>query len=109
VRLWKSKLALTAAATAVLALPATLFIRHGVIDALTMVLISAALVGNYLIRRYARAELLYHRPSETSHVPADRSGPTGSGCPGAVAPRADQPTSVPDRQAIPAGASVRCQ
>ncbi|MEU7875990.1 hypothetical protein [Dactylosporangium sp. NPDC049140] len=84
-------------------------IRRGVIDALTMVLIGVALVGNYLLRRYARAELLYHRPSERHTPAADRSGPTGFGSAGAVPPPAEQPTFVPDRQAIPAGASVRCQ
>ena len=61
-RFWKPQLALASAAAAVLALAVTLFVRRGVVDVLLMILIGAALVGMYLLRRYARAELLYHRP-----------------------------------------------
>jgi hypothetical protein len=58
-RFWKGWPALAAAA--VLALAVALFVRRGVIDVLLMILMVAALVGMYLLRRYARAELLYRR------------------------------------------------
>jgi hypothetical protein len=65
-RFWRPQLALASAAAAVLALAVTLFVRGGVVDVLVMSLIGAALVGMYLLRRYARAELLYHRHAEKS-------------------------------------------
>jgi hypothetical protein len=120
-RFWKPQLGLASATGAVPALAVTLFVRRGV-DVLVMILIGAALVGMYLLRRYARAELLYHphaesrrrahraEPEPVRHAPpAGRRDPTGSGGASAVHARAEQRTSVPDRQVIPAGASVRCR
>jgi hypothetical protein len=46
-------------AVPVLALAVTLYLVGGVVDVLLMILLGAALVGMYLLRRYARAELLY--------------------------------------------------
>jgi hypothetical protein len=74
-RFWKPQLALASVAAAVLALAVTLFVRRGVIDVLLMILVGAALVGMYVLRRYARTELLYLRHED----------------------RAEQRTSVPDR------------
>ena len=45
----------------VLALAVTLYLVGRVVDVLLMILVGAALVGMYLLRRYARAELLYQR------------------------------------------------
>jgi hypothetical protein len=64
-RFWKAQLALGLAAAAVLAMAVTLFVRRGVVDLLLMILVGAALVGMYLLRRYARAELLYTRHADT--------------------------------------------
>ena len=52
-----------AAIAAVLALAVTLLATRGVIDALLMIVIVAVLAGMYLLRRYARAVLLYRRRS----------------------------------------------
>jgi hypothetical protein len=56
-----SKLQLGLAAAAVIALAVTLGVRRGVIDVLLMVGIAAAVAGMYLLRRYARAGLVYNR------------------------------------------------
>ena len=119
-RFWKPQLALASAA--VVALAVTLFVRRSVVDVLLMILIGAALVGMYLLRRYARAELLYHRLTESRRraprtepepvrqaPPAGRGARTGSGGASAVQARAGQRTAVPDRDVIPAGVSVRCR
>ena len=58
------KAQLVLAAAAVLALAVTLFVRSGVVDVLLVIVIVAALVGMYMLRRYARAELLYRRHAE---------------------------------------------
>ena len=52
----------------------TLFGRRGVIDAVVMIFVGAALVGMYLLRRYARAELPYHRRGKGS-PPSARTEP----------------------------------
>jgi hypothetical protein len=56
----------------VLALAVTLFVVGGVVDVLLMIFVGAALVGMYLLRRYARAELLYQRLAD-GRRPASRS------------------------------------
>jgi hypothetical protein len=66
-RLWKPQLALALAAAAALALAVMLFDRRGVVNVLLLTLIGAALVGMYLLRRYARAELLYLRHADAEH------------------------------------------
>src|SRR5436309_4275637 len=63
-----------ALAAAVVALAVTLFGRRGVIDAVVMIFVGAALVGMYLLRRYARAELPYHRRGKGS-PPSARTEP----------------------------------
>jgi hypothetical protein len=65
-RFWKPQLALASAFPVAVALAVTLFIRRGVVDVVMMFLIGAALVGMYLLRRYARAELVYHRRGKSS-------------------------------------------
>jgi hypothetical protein len=52
-----------AAIAAVLVLAVTLLATRSVIDALLMIVIVAVLAGMYLLRRYARAVLLYRRRS----------------------------------------------
>jgi Flp pilus assembly protein TadB len=52
-----------AAIAAVLALAVTLLATRGVIDALLLIAIAAVLAGMYLLRRYARAVMLYRRRS----------------------------------------------
>lgn len=59
------KLQLGLAAAAVIALAVTLGVRRGVIDVLLMVGIAAAVAGMYLLRRYARARLVYNRHVES--------------------------------------------
>jgi hypothetical protein len=72
-RFWKPQLALAMAAAAVLALAVMLFDRRGVISVMLTGLFIAALVGMYLLRRYARAELVYLRYADTR--PASRPEP----------------------------------
>jgi hypothetical protein len=63
-RFRKSQLALAVVAiAAVLALAVTLLVSGGVVEALLMIVVVAGLAGMYLLRRYARAELLYRRRS----------------------------------------------
>jgi hypothetical protein len=81
-RLWKPRPASALAAAAALALAVMLFDRHGVVNVLLMILIGAALVGMYLLRRYARAELLYLRHSDTDNRTARREpAPVRTGSP----------------------------
>ena len=61
-----SKLQLGLAAAAVIALAVTLGVRRGVIDVLLRVGIAAAVAGMYLLRRYARAGLVYNRHVESA-------------------------------------------
>lgn len=70
------------AGAAVLALAAAMLVRRGIIEALVMVLIVAALAGMYRLRRYARDELVYRRRVEArGELPrtALESEPVGSG------------------------------
>jgi hypothetical protein len=106
-RSWKPQLALASVAAAVLALAVTLFVGRGVVDVVVMILIGAALVGMYLLRRYARAELLYRghaesrrpaprtQPEPVKHTPpSGRGDPSGSGRASAVHAWAEQRPSV---------------
>ena len=61
-RFWKPRLALASSAAAGLALAAALVVPRAVIDVLLMIIIVCTLVGLYLLRRYARAELLLPPP-----------------------------------------------
>jgi hypothetical protein len=80
-RSWKPRLAL--ASVTVLALAVTLLVYgRGAADAVVMTLVAAVLVGLYLLRRYARAELLYR-------------------------PHARDTQTAPDRETVPAGTSAR--
>jgi hypothetical protein len=72
-RFWKSQPVFTSAAAAVAALAVMLLVRRGVVDVLIMILIGTALVGMYVLRRYARAELLYRGRSEPERPPAGRN------------------------------------
>jgi len=45
----------------VVALAVTLYLLGRVVDVLLLIILGAGLVGMYLLRRYARAELLYQR------------------------------------------------
>jgi hypothetical protein len=74
----KSQRALAVAAiVAVLVLAVTLLATRGVIDALLMIVIVAVLAGMYLLRRHARAVLLYRRRS-TPHQQHPDGEPVGS-------------------------------
>jgi hypothetical protein len=79
-RFWKPQLVLGLAAAAVLALAVTLFVRRGLVDVVLVIVIGAALVGMYLLRRYARAELLYLRHADHRRR-ASRPDRPGSGHP----------------------------
>jgi hypothetical protein len=59
------KLQLGLVTAAVIAIAVTLGVRRGVIDGLLMVGIAAAVAGMYLLRRYARAGLVYNRHVES--------------------------------------------
>lgn len=106
--LGKSQRALAVAAiAAVLALAVTLLATRGVIDALLMIVIVAALAGMYLLRRYARAVLLYRRRSTprrrhpdgepVSAPTAGRVDTTGAGSASTVHPGGLREPHVPDR------------
>jgi hypothetical protein len=64
----------------VLALAVTLYLVGRVVDVLLMILVGAALVGMYFLRRYARAELLYRRLADgrtqysLAPLPVNRKG-----------------------------------
>jgi hypothetical protein len=83
-----------AAIAAVLALAVTLLVSRGVIDALLMIVIVAVLAGMYMLRRHARAVLLYRRPRLHPRHPGDiavssapeagRGDVTGAGGTGAI-------------------------
>ena len=55
---------LALAAAMVLTLAVALFIGRGLVDMLLMIVFVVGLVGMYGLRRYARAELVYHRNVE---------------------------------------------
>jgi hypothetical protein len=105
----KSQRALAVAAiAAVLALAVTLLATRGVIDALLMIVIVAVLAGMYLLRRYARAVLLYRRRSTprrrhpdgepvSSAPTVGRVDTTGAGSANAVHPGGPREPHVPDR------------
>jgi hypothetical protein len=108
-RLRKSPRAWAAAAiAAVLALAVTLLATRGVIDVLLMIVIVAVLAGMYLLRRYARAVLLYRRRSTPRRQHSDgepgSSAPTagrvdtiGGGSADTVHPGRPREPHVPDR------------
>jgi len=77
---WKRQHALTSAARAVLAVAAALFLAwafatEDVIAAIAAAVIVAALIGLYLLRRQARAILVYNRETTTSNPDAPDTGP----------------------------------
>jgi hypothetical protein len=79
---------------AVLALAVALLVSRGVVDALLMIVVVAVLAGLYMLRRHARAVLLYRRPTLHRQHPRDvpvssapaagRGDVTGAGGAGAV-------------------------
>jgi len=77
-RSWKRPLTLALIAAAAVALAAVALVAtRGLLHVVVMAVLVAALVGGYLLRRYARARLLYdrHRPADQrSIVPVTRSG-----------------------------------
>jgi hypothetical protein len=80
-RLWKPRLVLASAGGAVLALAVTLVVGRAVVDVLLMTVVGAALISMYLLRGYARAELLYNRlPGVTADRPAPGLRPGRSTC-----------------------------
>ena len=52
------------AVTSVLVLAVTVFLTHGLLDALLLTALVALLTGLYLLRRHARAQTLYSRPDQ---------------------------------------------
>jgi hypothetical protein len=96
-RFWTFRLALASAAAAGLALAVALVVPRAVIDVLLMIIIIATLVGMYLLRRYARAELLYHRLAERGRQ-APRSEPVSVHQPSAPGqPLGSPPRIQPDK------------
>jgi hypothetical protein len=91
-RFWKPRLALASSAAAGLALAAALVVPRAVIDVLLMIIIVCTLVGLYLLRRYARAELLYHRHAERGRQ-TPRTEPVSGNQPSAP----DRPLGSPPR------------
>ena len=63
------------AITAVLVLALAMLVSRGLTEALVMIAVVAVLTGMYLLRRYARAELLYRRDRPGS---GDDGSPTPS-------------------------------
>jgi hypothetical protein len=66
------------AITAVLILAVTLLLARGLADAVLMIAVVAVLAGMYMLRRYARAEVIYHRadgPAAARRREAPPSGP----------------------------------
>ncbi|MFJ5599954.1 hypothetical protein ACIP95_18715 [Micromonospora parva] len=104
----KSQRALAVATiAAVLALAVTLLATRGVIDALLMIVVAAVLAGMYLLRRYARAVLLYRRSTPRRRHPdgepvssaptAGRIDTTGVDSADTVHPDGPRETCRPDR------------
>jgi hypothetical protein len=93
-RFRKLNLVVVSAAAAVVALAVTLYVRGGLIDALLMILIGAGLVGMYLLRRYARAHLLYNRHAASNRSTA-RLRPVGVTPPGRAVPASSTGTAPP--------------
>jgi hypothetical protein len=76
-----------AASTAVLVLAVTLLVSRGVVEALVLVLVVAALAALYRLRRYAREELVYRRRTQVrAQEPRSeaRPGPVSSGSAGGL-------------------------
>jgi hypothetical protein len=64
---------LPAVVVAVFALAVIMFVVAGLAEALVATAVVAALAGMYALRRYARGELIYRRPSD----PAGTAPATG--------------------------------
>lgn len=62
------------ATMAVLVLAVTLLLVRGLADALLMIAAVAVLAGMYMLRRYARAETIYHRADDQA-TPRHREAP----------------------------------
>jgi hypothetical protein len=68
------------AVTSVLVLAVTVFLTHGLLDALLLTALVAVLTGLYLLRRHARAQTLYHRQAEPQPPePRSKTVSTGKG------------------------------
>ncbi|WP_433731439.1 hypothetical protein ACQP2Y_22730 [Actinoplanes sp. CA-051413] len=68
------------AVTSVLVLAVTVFLTHGLLDALLLTALVAVLTGLYLLRRHARAQTLYHRHAEPQPTePRSETVSTGKG------------------------------
>jgi hypothetical protein len=63
-RVRMSRLVSAAAVAAVLALTVTLLVNRGLLDALLMIALVAALAALYRVRHHARAQVLYRRRAE---------------------------------------------
>jgi hypothetical protein len=66
------------AITAAVLLAVTLLLARGFADALLMIAAVAVLAGMYMLRRYARAQVIYHRadnPAASRHREAPPPGP----------------------------------
>jgi hypothetical protein len=81
-RSWKRPPALALIAAAAVALAAVALVAtHGLLHVVVMAVLVAALVGGYLLRRYARASLLYdrHRSDDRRSTVPVTSAETGRG------------------------------
>jgi hypothetical protein len=76
---WKRRIALAVAAAGAATLAGTTYLTHGLLDSLLVVAVVATLSGLYLLRRYARAALVYNRDPEPE--PDDRDAGTTTATP----------------------------
>lgn len=66
------------AITAVLVLAVTLLLTRGLADALLLTAAVAVLAGMYMLRRYARAETIYHRADDQAMSRHREAPPPGT-------------------------------
>ncbi len=69
--------AAVAAVAAVLVPAVALVVSGSAVEALVLIVVVAALTGMYLLRRYARAELLYRRRPGAEPRPEATAGRSG--------------------------------
>lgn len=65
------------AVTAVLVLAVTMLVARGLVDVLSMIAVVVVLAGMYMLRRYARAQVIYRRaegPATSRHREAPPPG-----------------------------------
>jgi hypothetical protein len=96
-RLRRSTLVSVVAGAAVVVLAVALLASRGPVEALVMIALVAVLTGMYLLRRYARAEVLYRRRPEPDRPRNDEPALAATS---AAAVRRG-PETVDDREGTP--------